>query len=375
MNAATAEDPGTELEPFESDAPLKVMVETTPTRYFNDSCATSELTYAIDRGATGATSNPVICLAVLRSEGDRWLPRAAEMISAQKSANERRIAWQLYCEMGARGAELLMPVFEKNDRTWGRISVQTDPTLHNNGAAMLSQAEELARLGPNLQVKMPATSAGISALEEATFRGVNLNVTVSFCVPQVLAIAAAIERGLQRRDDAGLDTAHMAPVATLMVGRLDDWMKVVVERDQLTVDPSALDWAGIACAKRALVMFQEHGYRTKLLAAAYRHLGHWTELVGGDVVLTMPWEWQLKANRSGHHPEPRIDRAVDTEVMAALLTIPDFQRAYEPDGMTVSEFDTFGPTVRTLRSFIGAWYEFVGDVRNVMLPDPDPRRP
>ena len=170
MNAATAEDPGTEFEPFASDAPLKVMAETTPTRFFNDSCATSELTYAIERGATGATSNPVICLAVLRSEGDRWLPRAAELISAQRSANERTIAWQLYCQMGARGAELLMPVFEKNDRTWGRISVQTDPTLHNNGAAMLSQAEELARLGPNLQVKIPATSAGISALEEATFR-------------------------------------------------------------------------------------------------------------------------------------------------------------------------------------------------------------
>ena len=80
MNAATAEDPGTEFEPFASDAPLKVMAETTPTRFFNDSCAALELTYAIDRGATGATSNPVICLAVLRSEGDRWLPRAAELI-------------------------------------------------------------------------------------------------------------------------------------------------------------------------------------------------------------------------------------------------------------------------------------------------------
>jgi transaldolase len=63
---------------------------------------------------------------------------------------------------------------------------------------------------------------------------------------------------------------------------------------------------------------------------------------------------------------------VDAEILDALYTkIPDFRRAYDEDGLTVREFDTFGPTVRTLRSFIEAWHSFVAAIRDMMLPNPD----
>lgn len=378
MNAPTSAapspfpQPGRIADPAPEVSAMKQMTEVTVTRFFNDSCATRELQYAIDRGATGATSNPVICLSVLKAEADRWQPRIAELAAANPTWHERTLAWALYQEMGAKAATQLLPYFHANGSTWGRLSVQTDPTLHNDAPAMLAQSIEISGLAENLQVKMPATAAGIAMVEDATFAGVNLNVTVSFSVPQVLAIAEAIERGLQRRDEAGLDTSHMAPVATIMVGRLDDWMKVVAKRDGIDIDPAVCDWAGIACAKRALTIMTAKGYRTKLLIAAYRHLGHWSEFVGGDVVLTMPWEWQVKANESGHTPESRIDLAVDPAIIQELQAkIPDFVRAYEPDGMTPAEFDSFGPTRRTLRSFITAWYDFVGLVRDVTIPDPD----
>jgi transaldolase len=358
-------------EPDAHQSPMAVMAKTTPTRFFNDSCNTSELVYANERGSTGATSNPVICLAVLKQEHDRWNPLIQEFVAQHPTWSETQIAWALYRRMGQAGAAVMQPVHEAHGRKWGRISVQTNPLLHNNAQAMLDQSQELAGLGPNLQVKMPCTSAGVAMIEDATFAGVNLNVTVSFSVPQVLAIAEAIERGLVRRDEAGLDTAHMAPVATMMIGRLDDWLKVVAKREQLSVDPGVLDWAGIACAKRAYGIYQERGYRTKFLAAAYRHLGHWSELVGGDLVQTMPHEWQVKANRSGHHPVSRIDDPVDAGIMRDLRTMPEFLKAFEPNGMTVPEFDSFGPTRRTLRSFTAAWYEFCGVVRDVMVPDPD----
>ena len=357
--------------PTVANIPMAIMASTTPTQYFNDSCGTAELRYAIERGAIGATSNPVICLGVLRAESDRWMPRILEIVAAHPHAHERSVAWQLYTEMGVAGAELLRPVFDAHGRQWGRLSLQTDPTLHNDAAAMLAQARTIVGLAPNMQVKTPATAAGISMIEEATFGGVNLNVTVSFSVPQVLAIADAIERGLCRRDDAGLDNSHMTPVATMMIGRLDDWLRVVSEKDSIDVSQEAFDWPGIACAKRAYVLLGERQYRTKLLVAAYRHLGHWTELIGGDLCLTMPAEWQIKANASGHVPQSRIDRPVEASTLRELSRIPDFVRAYEPNGMTLPEFSTFGPTLRTLRSFIAAWYDFVGIVRDVMLPDPD----
>jgi transaldolase len=173
---------------------------------------------------------------------------------------------------------------------------------------------------------------------------------------------------------AGGDPATVTPVCTLMIGRMDDWLRVLVERDDVAVHPDALDWAGIAVFKRAYGIYQERGYRTRLLAAAYRHRLHWTELVGGDVVLTMPHAWQLRFNESGITPEDRIDEPVDPAIVGELAArFPDFGRAYELDGLTLAEIDRFGPTVRTLRTFIASYHELVGAVRDVILPDPDVR--
>ena len=100
-------------------------------------------------------------------------------------------------------------------------------------------------------------------------------------------------------------------------------------------------------------IFQERGYRARLLAAAYRHHLHWSELVGGDVVLTIPHAWQVLFNESGIEVVPRIDDPVAEPIVAELYDrLPDFRRAYDPDGMTVDEFDSYGATVRTLRGFI-----------------------
>ena len=94
-----------------------------------------------------------------------------------------------------------------------------------------------------------------------------------------------------------------------MIGRLDDWMRVLAERDGIAAHPDALDWAGIAVFKRAYGIFRERGYRARLLAAAYRHRLHWTELVGGDVILTMPACLAGPVQRERHHARPPDRRA------------------------------------------------------------------
>jgi transaldolase len=350
------------------------MVQTTPTDYWNDSCAVDELAYAIERGATGATSNPNIVFEVLKKERSYWLPRIREIAEANPTWNEIDQAWALIEEMAVRGAGVLAPVFEREQGRKGRLSLQTNPTNYANSDRMVSQAEHFSGLAPNMQVKFPATLAGIAGMEEATARGVNVNATVCFTVPQAIAVAEAIERGLDRFARDGGDLATMTPVCTIMVGRLDDWMKVLVDRDDLTVDPTVLDWAGIAAFKRAYEIFNERGYSARLLAAAYRHLLHWTELVGGDVILTLTHQWQVRFNNSGIDPLPRIELPVDGAIVKELLKhIPDFRRAYEPDGMTIAQFDGYGATVRTLRNFIKAYHDLIGAVRDVVLPDPDVR--
>jgi transaldolase len=244
--------------------------------------------------------------------------------------------------------------------------------LYRNWEAIVAQARRFDTLAPNMQVKMPVTQAGVRALEEATYHGVNVNATVCFTVPQAIAVAEAVERGLNRRAAEGKDTHHMAPVCTIMIGRTDDWMRVLAKRDSIDIDPAYLNWAGIAVFKKAYRIWQERGYRVRLLAAAYRHLGHWSELIGGDIVLTIPYEWQLKINASDIPVRERIDDPVAPEIVAALYErIPDFRRAYDAEGMSTAEFDAYGATVRTLRAFIAAAHDLMAVVRDFMLPSPD----
>lgn len=357
-----------------TDSPLLRMVQDTPTDYWNDSCAVDELAYAVERGATGATSNPTIVHEVLRKEAGHWVPRVHELAASHPAWSEVELTWALVEEMAARGAGVLQPVFEREEGRKGRLSVQLNPANHRDPERMLEQALRLDALAPNILVKFPATAAGIAGIEEATFRGININATVNFTLPQAIAVAEAVGRGLERRERAGHGTASMTPICTLMIGRLDDWVKVLVERDDIALDPGAANWAGIAVFKRAYSIFEERGYRPRLLAAAYRHRLHWTELVGGDVAMTMPHAWQVRFNRSGIDPQPRMHLPVEPSIVEELWErVPDFRRAYEPDGMRPDEFEAFGASARTLRSFIKSYHDLMGAIRDLVLPDPDQR--
>jgi transaldolase len=354
------------------DSPMLRTVAGRPTDYWNDSCALDELAYAVARGATGATSNPSIVLEVLRKERDHWTPRIAELAAANPSWTETEITWAVVEEMAIRGAAVLEPVFVREGGRKGRLSLQTHPANYPNTERMLEQGRRFAGLAPNIQVKFPATRAGIEAIEQATAAGISINATVCFTVSQAIAVAEAVERGLDTLASSGGDGTAVAPVCTIMVGRLDDWMRVLVERDDIAIDPDALNWAGIAAFKRVDSVFRERGYRTRLLAAAFRHRLHWTELVGGDVILTLTHAWQVRFNASGITPESRIDEPVAPATIRELLDrIPDFALAYEPNGLALDEFDGFGPTIRTLRGFIKSYHDLVGAIRDVVLPDPD----
>jgi transaldolase len=353
-------------------SPLFKMTQTTPTCLWNDSAAVAELTYSIEHGAVGATCNPSIAVSVLKQEMATWKPRILELAASMPQATEDEISWRIVEEISTNAARLLLPVFEREKGRNGRLSIQTDPRNYRNTEAMLTQAIHFSRLAPNMIVKIAATQAGIAAIEEATSRGISINATVSFTLPQAIAVAEAVERGLKRREAEGLDISTMGPVCTLMVGRLDDWLKVLHDKKNLSVDPGYLEWAGVAVFKKAYKIYRQRGYRLRLLSAAFRNHMHWSEFIGGDVVISPPCVWQKRYNESDIEVISRIDTPVEPRIIDTLLSkFPDFERAYSEDGLSPAEFDTFGSTRRTLRQFIAAVAEMNAIVRDVMLPNPD----
>jgi transaldolase len=364
MNTLTA---GSKAAP-----PLLSMAESTPTCLWSDSATPSELRDAIGWGAVGATCNPVIALAALRADLPRWQQRIADYAAAQPTAGESAIGWRMIRELSVEAARLLEPIFMQHNGRNGRLSIQTDPRLYRDQGAIVEQAVEFSGLAPNIIVKIPAIATGIAAIEEVTYRGVSINATVSFTLAQALAVGDAVERGLRRREAEGLDVATMGPVCTLMAGRLDDWLKVVVERESLTLDPGYLEWAGVAVFKKAYAIYRQRGFRTRLLSAAFRNHMHWSQLVGGDVVISAPFSWQVRLNKSGIDPVPRMDEPVNPDVVAELYAkLTDFRRAYDEHGLSPGEFLSFGATRRTMRQFLSATGELECLVRDVLLPDPD----
>src|ERR1700738_3778196 len=124
-----------------------------------------------------------------------------------------------------------------------------------------------------------------------------------------------------------------------MVGRLDDWMKAVAEKEGVLVDPGIFEWAGVAVFKKTYRLFKERGYRTRLLSAAFRNHMHWSQLVGGDIVVSPPFSWQVRLNKSGIEPVPRMDEPVNPDIVSELYAkLTDFRRAYDEHGLSSEEF-------------------------------------
>jgi len=353
-------------------SPLHEMTQSTSTCLWNDSASIQELTYSMEHGAVGATCNPVIVVNVLKNEIKTWRPRIQALVDEFPTATEDEIGWRVVRVMSADAAKLLKPIFDQQKGKNGRLSIQTDPRLFRDSERILQQAIDFSQLAPNMIVKIPATRAGIGAIEEATYQGISINATVCFTLPQCVAVAEAVERGLRRREGEGKEIGTMGPVCTIMVGRLDDWLKVVAEKESISVDPGYFEWAGVAVFKKTYRIFRERGYRLRLLSAAFRNHMHWSELIGGDVVISPPYTWQVRFNTSDVAVRSRIDDAVEVRIIDELSRkFADFRRAYGEDGLSVEEFDNYGATRRTLRQFVAACADLNSIVRDVMIPNPD----
>jgi len=336
--------------------------------FWNDSCAVPELADAVENGATGATSNPVIAFTAIKADPKTWVPVLDGLIGDHPEGTEEEVAWPLLEEVGRRAAAVLAPVHERTRGRKGFLSMQVNPKLYRDARRMAEHGRALAAVAPNVAIKVPAVPAGIKAGEELIAAGINVNATVSFTIPQVLHTADAFERALDRARAGGADMDRMHPYITIMVGRLDDLVQRAVARDAVTVDPGLVHWAGIAVFKKARQIFKKKGYRSTLLAAAYRHHLHWSELIGPGVILSMPYPWWKQFNASDVDVAARLDEPVEGRIVETLRRkFEDFRKAYDEDGMAPEDFVHYGATIHTLNQFIAGYQDLLGFVRERML--------
>jgi len=175
----------------------------------------------VDRGVTGATSNPTIFAAAITGS-DSYGEQLAELARSGVT-DPRELFFALALDDVRAAAACLRPVYDRTDGRDGFVSFECTPDIADDTAATIEQASALwDRLDlPNVMIKVPGTRAGIPAIEELTARGVNVNVTLLFAVTRYDQVIHAYLSGLERRVARGDRIDTIASVASFFVSRID----------------------------------------------------------------------------------------------------------------------------------------------------------
>jgi len=326
---------------------LQWMASETATRWWHDSGDADELTQGLADGATGVTTNPVLTAQALRSCGGLWSDDLRSTLAGGASGNAK--AELLTGFVVRRTAERLRSVHERTEGREGYVCAQVDPGAVGDRTTMRAMAQRFHALAPNIAVKLPATAAGLDVLEDCVAEGITVTATLSFTVPQVLAIAEAHARGAARARATGSQPGRCFSV--IMIGRLDDYLRDIALDAGASAGEEDIRRAGLAVVKRAYALYRDRGYEAVLCIAALRGTYHVAELLGADLILSVHPKIQEMLRAHELPREEGIARPVDAESIARLRTLPEFIRAYEPEGLKPQEFLSYGLTQRTLSQF------------------------
>jgi transaldolase len=212
--------------------------------------------YIDELSVTGLTSNPTIFDHAIKN-GTAYDAAIRERLRAGKEGEN--LFFEIALEDITRAADLFRPVHERTCGVDGWVSLEVSPLLAHDTKTTLREARDLhGRAGrPNLFIKIPGTTEGLPAIEEAVFAGIPINVTLLFSAEQYLAAAEAYLRGIERRIEANLNPA-VGSVASLFISR---WDVAVAGK----VPPELTNMLGIAIGQQAY-----HAYSQLLESSRWR---------------------------------------------------------------------------------------------------------
>jgi len=175
--------------------------------------------YIAELSVTGLTSNPTIFDHAIKNSAAY---DAAIRDGLRKGSTAEQVFFNLALEDITRAADLFLPIHERTNGTDGWVSIEVSPMVAHDTASTIAAAKDLHQRArrANVFIKIPGTTEGLPAIEEAIFAGIPVNVTLLFSHDQYLAAAEAFLRGVERRIDSGLNP-DVASVASLFISRWD----------------------------------------------------------------------------------------------------------------------------------------------------------
>jgi transaldolase len=317
---------------------------------------TGELARMIDEDAVvGVTSNPTIFQKAM-SEGGWYDDQLREVLGADDDL--KQIFLRLAFDDISDACDLLQSVWDQGKGLKGYVSLEVDPHLAHETETTIEEAQRFHDTvdRPNLYVKIPATKAGLPAIEEMISRGKSINVTLTFSLQRYVEVTEAYIRGIERLVEGGGDPAQVASVASFFVSRVDT--ETDKRLDAIGGHDHLKGRLAIANAKLAYQRYKEifSGPRWEPLAAKgatpqwclwaststknpeYRDVMYVEELIGPETVNTMPKE---TTEAFQDHGEVRLTledgldeaRQLFEELAQAGIDYDDVTRVLEDEGV------------------------------------------
>jgi transaldolase len=241
--------------------------------------------YVTGHALSGVTSNPTIFASALRRD-DRYRDRLAGLVDTGLR-NPHALFFALALADVYDAADLLRETYERSGGRDGYVSFECTPDVAHDATATVRQARHVVERveAPNLMIKVPATDAGIEAIEELTAEGVNVNVTLLFGASRYEQAARAYQRGIARRARAGEQVERVRSVASVFVSRVD---ALVAQRLGEDAARSSVAIANArAIYRRAVAIFEEPSWRELHARGASWQRPLWAS-TAPDTIVTVP---------------------------------------------------------------------------------------
>lgn len=306
---------------------------------------------AIDAGALGCTQNPSYCWKMLNHphEKDYAIKLLRESVKESSVDNEVESILQRKLVKGV--SDVFMKVWEESRGDHGYVSIQGDPIHEEDPQVIIDEGRKNRALNPNVMIKIPATKAGLAAMETLIAEDTPINATEVMGLSQALDICRMYRR-------ISMKTGKKPKVYySLITGIYDEYLHNYVADNKVDISSDMLYYAGLMIAKKVYAETKSHYPEVGFIGGGVRGLHHFTEMVGADVCITMNFEGQAAELLKLDYPVvPRFFNPVPDRYLEELLVkVDEFRRAWYANGLSVDEYEHFGPVEYFRHMFIDAW--------------------
>lgn len=331
---------------------FKRVRQLTPTKFWINNPTRAEAELALVEGALGCTCNPSYCGKMLFDRPDegeyvsRLLDEILPGVDTTSAAEE-----ELQRKLVSAIAEKFMPLYTQTQQVDGYVSIQGDPIHEDDPAVVIQEARKNRQIGENICCKIPTTKSGLIAMQTLIAEDIPINATEVFAIQQAIDLCELYQKVSQSSGK------HPKLFISHITGIYDDYLCETVKREGIDISPDILWQAGLSIARKLYRIYLERGYPVTFIGGGARGLQHFTEMVGGDVCITI--NWNGTADQLLQNDIPVVERLFnpvpDYVVEELMEKLPDFRRGYEEGAINVDEYETFGPVMKFRNSFIRDW--------------------